>query len=225
MKVVYAATRNLYPCMGPTIKSLFAHNDPERVYIMAEDDDIGIPLPDVCQVVNVSGQKWITNKTGRFTWMASLRCCYPEIFPGEDKLLQLDIDTIVCDSLQPLWETDLTGKWFGAVREWLGHYHPYGTSQYYNIGVALFNLAQMRKDNILPKLLDIVNNQRMLCQEQDALNCYAVPMGKVVDIPVRYNVSFCCGDAADPAIVHYAGVGDWFTSRTMKHREYLDGWR
>lgn len=225
MKVVYAATRNLYPCMGPTIKSLFAHNDPERVYIMAEDDEIGMPLPDVCRVVNVSGQKWITNKTGRFTWMASLRCCYTELFPDEDKLLQLDVDTIICDSLQPLWDTDLTGKWFAAVREWKGAYHPFGTDEYYNIGVCLFNLAQMRKDGATRRVLDFVNTSNFMCQEQDGLNCYAVPMGKVVDLPVRYNVCFCCGTDRNPAIVHYAGVGDWFTNQTMANKEYLDEWR
>ena len=39
MKVVYAATRNLYHCLRTTIRSLFEYNDPEKVYLMLEDDE------------------------------------------------------------------------------------------------------------------------------------------------------------------------------------------
>lgn len=229
MRIVYAMTRNLYPQFHPTLRSLLEHNDPERVYIMAEDDELPYPLPEACKVVNVSDQKWIKpggpNWGSVFTYMAMLRCCYTELFPDEDKLLQLDIDTIICDDLTPLWDTDLTGKWFGAVREWLGHYHPFGTKEYYNVGVTLWNLAELRKDGVTQRVLDIVNSERMLCTEQDAFNKLAVPAKKVVDISVRYNECFCCGFTDNPAIVHFAGVADWWTRAGMRRREYLDKYK
>ena len=227
MRIVYAMTRNLYPCFHPTLRSLMEHNDPERVYIMAEDDDLPYPLPDACRVVNVTDWRRILspsspNKRSIFTYMAMLRAAYTEIFPDDDKLLQLDIDTIICDDLNPLWDTDLTGKWFGAVREWEGHYRPFGTPQYYNVGVCLYNLAELRKDGVTEQVLNLINTVFYNCTEQDAFNALAVPAGKVVDLPVRFNESFCCGRTDNPAIVHYAGYSDWWTRKDMPRREYLE---
>ena len=226
MKIVYAATENLYPYLVPTLCSLFEHNDPEKVYIMIEDDELPYEVPDICECVNVSGQKWIKrggpNESSIFTWMAMCRACYCEIFPHEDKLLQLDIDTIICDDLTPIWETDLTGKWFAAVQEYNGSYNPFGAEKYYNIGVALFNLAQMRKDNVMQQVLDMVNTQKLSCTEQDAFNKLGTEAGKIVDLPLRYNEGIPTGKTKNPAIVHYAGVRNWYKNHKMFRHGYLE---
>ena len=52
MVIVYTATRNYYPYLKTTIKSLYAHNNPKKVYVLAEDDDA--PFPNV---INVSMMK------------------------------------------------------------------------------------------------------------------------------------------------------------------------
>lgn len=226
MRVVYAATRNLYPYLVPTLCSLLEHNDPEVVYIMAEDDRLPYELPDVCKVVNVSGQTWVKrdgpNKDSIFTYMAMCRACYCEIFPDESKLLQLDVDTIICDSLQPLWDIDLTGKWFAACQEYKGTYKPFGGTRYYNIGVAVFNLDEMRKDNVMQRVLDVVNTQKLSCTEQDAFNMLGIEANKIVDIPVRFNESRVTDTTKNPAIVHYAGVRNWYENRKMPRRNYLE---
>lgn len=228
MVVVYAGTRNLYPCMLPSIKSLLKYNSPEKVYLLIEDDEFPYELPDVCECINVSRQTWFpkgnANSDSVFTYMACTRICYAYLFPNIDKILQLDVDTIICGSLEDLWDTNLEGKWMAACPEYKGSYNPYGNDKYYNIGVCLFNLDQMRKDNVLPTLINYINITKLWCVEQDALNRFAVP-DKVMDIDVKYNESFCCGQTDDPVIVHYAGYPDWWTKPNLPRREYLDMYR
>lgn len=225
MKVVYAMTRNLYDKFLPTLRSLLEHNDPEKVYIMAEDPVLPIDLPEVCEVVDVSGQTYFTggpNMDSIFTYMAMMRCTYADLFPNEDRLLQLDIDTIICDDLTPIWEMDLEGKWIGACREHLGTYKPFGPD-YYNVGVSVHNLKQIRKDGIIPKLVDCLNAISMQCTEQDAFNRYG--QGKFADFEIRYNECFCCGYTENPAVVHFAGVPDWYDNAAMFRFEYLQRYK
>lgn len=224
MNIVYAMTRNLYPYFLPTLTSLLEHNKPRNIYILAEDDTLPYDLPKMCTVINVSGQTYFPkgnpNDNSVFTYMAQCRACYCELLPKVKKVLQLDIDTIICDSLKPVWDIDLTGKWFAACPEYLGEYNPFNRPKYYNIGVCLYNLDQMRKDNAQQLMVDMINTQKLWCVEQDALNYFGVP-DHCVDIPVRYNECFCCGYTGNPAVVHYAGISNWYTSPVMYRAEYL----
>ena len=226
MKIVYEATRNYYPYLRGAIASLLDHNDPEVVYVLAEDDHID-KLPECCTVINISDQQWISHSSPNwktmFSWVVLIRVCYPELLPC-DKVLQLDVDTIVCDSLEPAWNTDLTGKWFAAVPEYKTQYRPFGDI-YYNCGVILFNLEQMRRDNIMPDLVWELNKFFYPFPEQDVLNGYAIEYNKHMALPVRFNESPCCGMTEDPAVVHFAGEPDWMTKRYMVRREYLDPYR
>ena len=42
---------------------------------------------------------------------------------------------------------------------------------------------------------------------------------------MRWNENQMTGETDDPAIVHYCAVRDWWTSRTMHRREYLDKYK
>lgn len=225
MRIVYEATRNYYPYLRWTIQSLLEHNDPEIIYILAEDDSIP-DLPEVCKVINVTDQKWIRksspNYKSWYSWMVLMRVCLPEILDC-DKVLQLDIDMVICDSLRPVWETDVEGKWIAAVRERAGTYRPFGM-KYYNMGVSLFNLEQMRKDGAMQKLVRELNSVWYPCPEQDAINKYAVP-DKITDIPARYNECFCCGYTENPAVIHFAGERSWMDNPEMFRGEYLEKYK
>ena len=224
MNIAYSMTRNLYPYFMPSLTSLLEHNSPRKVYIFAEDDELPYELPKCCEVINVSGQTYFpddnANAKSVFTYMAMIRVAYAELLPRVSKLIQLDVDTIICDSLKPLWDIDIKGKWLAACPEYQGSYNPWMKDKYYNIGVCVWNLTQVRKDKIIPDLVKMLNTTKLWCVEQDALNYYAVP-DKIVDFPVRYNESFCCGYTSDPAVVHYAGRPDWYENRAMFRWEYL----
>ena len=228
MRVVYSASRKLYPYMLPTITSLLEHNKPEKVYLMIEDDHLPYDVPEVCEIVNVGKlQHEIFPDTGAssrhvMTKMCLMRAYYCSLFPEADRIIQLDIDTIVCDSLKPLWDMDLDGYYMAACPEYKGVYHPYG-EPYFNIGVAVFNLAEMRKDGIEKKLIDLLNTEFFICAEQDAWNKLA--KDKIKQLEVRWNEAVMIGQTDNPAVVHFAGYGAWWVPMVMQGYEKLKPYR
>ena len=227
MKVVYTGSRNLYPYMMAAIRSLLDHNDNvEKIYMLIEDDEFPFELPDICECRNVSGQTYFkpescVNYRSIFTYFCLIRVCYAEMFPDVDRIMQLDCDTIVNDSLDEIWNIDLTDKWFAMCPEYVGGYRPFGRDQlYYNAGVAVFNLEQIRKDNIVPVLVKYLNEEHARCMDQEAWNFYG--QDKAAQLPVRFNETPYTGFTDNPAIVHYCGNIHWQKDRKMFRREYLD---
>ena len=223
MKIVYGATRNYYSLLLPSIMSLLDHNQPDVVYVLAEDDEVP-NLPDICRVINVSGQQWIKPESPNwhtpYSFMVLVRAAFAYIFPDDERVLSLDVDTIICDSLEPVWNVDLDGKYIAAVNEWQGAFKPFG-ARYYNCGVCLFNLDQIRADGVADDWIRELNTMQYIYPEQDVINMYSLP-DKVEDLPVRYNESFCCGITDDPAVVHFAGIPDWMSNKKMFRREFFE---
>lgn len=220
--VVYSASRNLYPYLKAAVHSLLKHTTVDKVYLLIEDDKLPFEMPDVCETVNISKQSYFRtsgpNFKTRFTYLSLMRVCYAKLFPDLDKILQLDVDTIVTDDISKLWDVDLNGKYFAAVEEYLSNWKPFGP-KYYNIGVAMFNLDYIRKTHVDDDLINDLNNKFYPYIDQDVWNKYGVT--KAADLDVIFNESFATGYTDHPAIVHYAGVKNWFDYGKMKRWEYL----
>lgn len=219
MNIVYAVTKDYYRKMIPSVTSLIEHNPKAKIYIVTEADEVPC-LPVEPTVVNIAGQRWFhpsgLNYRNQYSYINLLKVCYPELLKV-NKVIHLDVDTIICDSLEEMWKTNVTGKWFAAVDEKLGRYHPFGPV-YYNMGVALINLAQIRKDGGVSDMVTYLNTVPQPYADQDAWNKF----GKGVELDVRYNECFATGKTDDPAIVHYCGRGDWYENKFIDRREYLD---
>lgn len=219
---VYSGTRNLYADMLVSAKSLIANSSVTDIWLLIEDDVFPYELPDVVNwhVLNMSHQEWFKdgcpNMKTVFTYMAMIRACYAEIFPGLDRILSLDCDTVCVTNIDYLWSMDLHGNWIAATEEQLGVYKPYG-SKYYNVGVALYDLDQMRKDNATEQLVKLINTKKLWCVEQDAFNSFH----KIEPMPARFNESAVTAYTENPAIVHFASFGtDWRTSLKAPRKEY-----
>ena len=228
MNIVYAMTRHVYEWILPSIRSLAEHNPDANVYILAEDDELPFELPIEATIINVTGQQWFTesgvNYDTPFKYINLLKVRYPTILPL-DKVIHLDIDTIICDSLQGLWDIDLTGKWFAACPEYVNHwYKPFG-DVYYNMGVAVINLKQMWKDGVETVMQKYLNTVKQPYADQDAWNKYGIAQDKVISFDVRYNESKVTGRTDDPAIIHYCSIWDWYTNQTMFRHEYLERYK
>ena len=56
--------------------------------------------------MNVSGQRFFpkdgANSKTNFTYMSLLRVCYTKMLPDIDKVLQLDVDTVVVDNIDAI---------------------------------------------------------------------------------------------------------------------------
>lgn len=123
------------------------------------------------------------------------RLALPQLLNAQ-KCIYLDADTIVCEDLQTLYETDLTDKYMAGVKAPYFHIREDkdrycrqarlpSMKQYVNAGVLLLNLEEMRKYDLADQFMDYLKYD-MECQDQDIINscCY----GKIVILPFRYNV-------------------------------------
>ncbi|HEY1567446.1 MAG TPA: glycosyltransferase family 8 protein [Solirubrobacteraceae bacterium] len=117
---------------------------------------------------------------GRIPVTMWYRILLPELLPAVDRVLYLDADVLVVDSLAPLWATDLSGSWVAAVtnvpeRHMLGHAQSLGLegpTAYFNSGVLLMHLEAMRRDGRTEALLACARERsgELLWPDQDALN-------------------------------------------------------
>ena len=227
----YCGTRSLYEPMVWSAKSLLANSSVDVIHLLIEDDEFPYELPECFELCNVRGYAEATfpdgkpNAKSHFTKMAMVRICCPTLLDDVDLILQLDPDTVVIGDIDAIWDTPMDGKWFAAVPETLSGYDPYMSGHYHNVGVCLFNLAQMREDRAQRDLVDFINGRFANCVEQDALNWCGARRGKAADLDVRFNENRACGYTDDPAIVHYVGYMDWQTNPNLPRREYLKLYR
>lgn len=71
-----------------------------------------VPMPDMKELTGqeIDTRRWNISTFGRL-YMAS---ALPDTV---HKMLNIDCDTIIVDSIEPLWNTDMTGKVFGGMME------------------------------------------------------------------------------------------------------------
>ena len=154
-----------------------------------------------------------------------------ELLPEVERVLYLDCDTIVVDSLAPLAELGLGNAYVAAVRNLFLPGHADRPARiglppdqpYFNSGVLLLNLDAMRRDDCQTELLELARcgKGRLLFPDQDALN---IVLGRrLIELHPRWNVmnSFLVFPwaregawatlieeaASRPAIRHYEGPG------------------
>lgn len=224
MNIVYALTSNFVQKALPSMRSLLKFNPKAKIYLLTETNEVDSEIP--LNVINVSNQEYFTKdncvniKNNFGGYINLLKVCYPEILPV-NKVIHLDADTIVNESLEPIWKTDMTGKWVAAVPEYKGRYKPFGP-MYYNMGVALLNLTQLRKDNIVPWMVEYLRGVKQPFADQDAFNKPGIEQDKMVPLDVRWNENFATGYTDKPAIVHYCGRFDWYDNPKVFRHEYLE---
>ena len=215
----YSGSRNLYPMMVPAVKSLLVNSDVEEIWLYIEDDEFPreYEMPeDLVKIRNCSDQRYFRfdgpNMKSNYTYLALMRSTYAKEFPELDRILSLDVDTIVIDDISLLWDLPLDdngGYYFSASPE------PYGTQQarfdylYTNIGVCMYNLKKLR-DGKVDEVIKALNETRYSWMEQDCFNEKCA--GRVYPMEPEYN--FCRytirGQGLEAAkIIHFSGDKKW----------------
>ena len=221
--IVYCVTASYIDKIKPSIRSLRAFND-VNIYIVTETDKVDIE--DV-KVIDIRNQQYFpkdsVNYHNMFTYIGLLKVCYQSLLPCK-KVIHLDADTIINGSLKPMWEIDLKGKWYAMTPEYKGRYKPFG-DKYYNAGIMLLNLEELRKADIQGEMVHYLNTVRQPWCEQDAFNKYGIEQDKIVDLPVRFNENAMTGYTDSPAIIHYCAIRDWWNNDYMLRHEYLQRWK
>ena len=223
---VYAGTRNLYKDMVTAAKSLLCHSDVDKVYFLIEDDTFPYEIPQEIECINVSRQQIFStgspNYHPHWTYMVLMRAALTKIFPDYDRIVSLDVDTIVEDDISELWDMDIGDNVFAAVQEYHASYRPYG-AKYWNVGVMVQDLWKLRGVGLDDEIINALNHEKFRYNEQCALNKYC--KGMIYDLDVRYNDCYICGETDNPAIVHYIGTSQWQNNPNLKHYDLLEKYR
>lgn len=207
---VYAGTRNVYGMMAASAKSLLATTHMDMVYFLIEDDAFPEPLPGPIGVVNVSSGSWNAksyfdtegpNYNSQWTWMSLVRLVLPDLLIREQRVLWLDVDTIVEQDIGDLFDRDLAGNYVAMVEEPVRSKYPF---TYHNAGVMLMDLEKLRRDGIMWKWLLLINRELFTAKDQDVINL--ICQGEILTLGPEWNsAGHITQNAEDPYIRHYAG--------------------
>ena len=202
---VYSGTKNVYQELLTAAKSLLEHSDVEKIYFLIEDDIFPYELPKEIECINISNQVYFDKNGPNYdnvcTYMVLLRAAYSKIFPNLDRILSIDMDTIVNENISDLWDLDLTNYYIAAVEETELSEEE---GSYFNMGVAMLNLKKIREDKKDDEMIEAINTYWYRYKEQDCFNDFF--RGHALILPSDYN---CCMQAAEPQrekITHFAGL-------------------
>ena len=121
---------------------------------------------------------------------------------AEDKVLYLDDDVIVEQSLTDFYNTDISQHYAAVINDFLAE--KYGDNKrlnhknYFNSGVMLLNLRKLREDNIPTKLLEYKKKNNSKYMDQDAFN--VVFAENVKFMPVQFNYLNAYDEANDSVL-------------------------
>ena len=214
--VCYCMSRALYHKAAPSINSLLAHTRIDRMYLVIEDNEFPMRLPDFAQLINVDGQGYFTpggpNWNQRWTHMVLMRAALSQILPNEDVVLSLDCDTIIRGDIGPLWDIDMTDWYLAGVKE------PLKTAQYkrtyINFGVALMNLKRLRETRKDFEIIQALNQRHYEFPEQDCVS--ELCEGGILTIPGMYNATPYTEPTDRVLIRHYAANPGWYSEDEVR---------
>ncbi len=203
-----------------------------------------------------------------------LRFLLPDLLPDVDRIIYLDVDVVVHRDLEALYDTPLEGTPMAAMPDWpmlVGSltwptfFIPYegerlrfaayvrqvlgleceGTTNYFNCGVMVFDLARWRGEDVAGRTVRyLTDHPGLYYMDQDALN--VVMGGRYGRLDARYNSFANCSFPAyvnalvrftragrrweavrttwrtDPWVVHYAGANKpWNPQEARTPRDAL----
>ena len=217
--VVYLATRNYYKYLLSAVTSLVTNTDVDAVYLLIEDNIFPYKLPDNVRTLNVSQQpffdKFGPNYNKPWSYMVLLKIALPFIFPEYNKLLVLDVDTIVDDDISEMWDIQLDGYCFAAVKEL---HKSTSERNYYNAGVLLMNCERLVETGICSNIIRELNTNSYDFCEQDCINY--MYNDEILEIPSCYNVNLFSEVPNEKKIIHFAAIQNW--ENRILYQKYLE---
>lgn len=147
-----------------------------------------ISMPNIRELTGqkINTRRWNISTFGRLYMASALPI-------NIHKVLNIDCDTIIIDSLEPLWHTDLKGKVFGGMLECINDRYRRNVNKkkgnyYMNGGIIILNLDEIRSGNYEAKFTDYIAEygNTLAYLDQDVLNA-VVEQEKEVKLPIRYN--------------------------------------
>ena len=264
MDIVIAFNEEFVMPAGVMLCSLFENNKAEDIHIHALLSHNATFIQPIYDIVNQYGAQLhcydmslfdlpplplnLPNQRANISIESYYRLFASKILPMTlDRVLYLDCDIIIADSLKPLWDEDISGFAVGAIPDFendnvkisnrLGYDVRFG---YFNSGVLLINLKYWREHNVLNNFLDYINDHfnELAFHDQDILNHEFYQRKK--ELSIRYNfqtnflyknrfrnISCKYFDLIDeayknPCVIHYTEDKPWFSDTTNPMCSYFD---
>ena len=195
MNILITLDKNYLPPLKTMLISLFINHpgDSFDIYLASDDlteDDLG-DVSKLCKRFNSTlhlihvEEEWFADApTLRYYSHAMYyRLLAAQLLPKDmDRILYLDLDMLIINSIRPLYETEL-GDFLHAACIHKGlmnisnpvnkiRLSTYETEGYYNSGMLLMNLTRLREEVRADDIFDYVkkNRQLLLLPDQDILN-------------------------------------------------------
>lgn len=242
--VVLSSDGNYVPYLAVTIKSIFDNADPKYNYdVLVFDDGITdhqkalmrTMIKSNCSIryINmkellVSFDTTLLKERGSWTAAAAYRLFIPEIMPDYDRVLYLDCDILVKDSLVELFKLDLDKYQIACVCDCIKYYPKKNRirdceeklglknyQNYFNSGVVLFNLRNINAKDFKADFIKYASSKQLPFFDQDILNIIFEGKCKFLDWEWNYQYHLLNEtphlreieelDRADnnPKIIHY----------------------
>lgn len=170
--VAYCASKNLYDKLPTAINSLLSNTPSiDKIFIIAEDDTIDCLKDKRIEIINISDKKYFNNLSFVFkplTIMAYYRLILSKLIDA-DKILYLDIDTLVLEDLSPLWDIDMKNIPICAA---VGYHEDLNDPNVveFNSGVIMLNLDFIRNNMYDDLTIFYLNSRKNMMDDQDTLN-------------------------------------------------------
>ena len=174
MEVACASEQRYLPHCATLLQSLLkCETGPLRIHLLHPEDLDSGELRTLSGMVSEGGAELVTHPVSldqlrgadRFAPGANwYRVLIPDLLPEVSRVLYLDCDAVVLDTLQPLWELDLGGVSIAAVSvifpspEW-GQIHSEAVglasaSAYFAAGVMVMDLLRLRANGFVERTFD-----------------------------------------------------------------------
>ena len=230
VNLFFACDERYLPFFSVTLASIKEHRDQNRLYVATVlHTDIPTSTQKALQAVytesgfrlrfrdvsrEVAGLVARLHTRDYYSHATYYRLLIPTLYPRMKKALYLDSDILLLSDVAKLYDTPLYGQLAGAVADGfvnrvpvLRHYveNRVGVPKdvpYFNAGVLLMNLAEMRKigfGDLFVFLLHAVTFR--VAQDQDYLN--VICRGRVIFLPDTWNYMPFEARMERPALVHF----------------------
>lgn len=234
MNILLSADNNYAPLTGVLIQSLLKNNEKEfdEISIFVLDGGISSnnknKLQSICNSFNIKtnlnfiqygniedivGMKMSTS----ISFTSYARLFAESLLPKDiSKILYLDVDAIIVDSLKEVYNTNIDDYYLAAVEdmgpEYINNFLklPEFTT-HYNAGFLLINLKKWGEDTLEKKFIDCIveNDGQVYHNDQGVINI--VCKDKILKLDLKYNIHSPFFEVGYDNILKFYGVKDYYT--------------
>ena len=217
LNIVFASDDNYVPLLGVAITSLIKNNqdDFDKINIFILDDEISennkkrleklVDNPNHI-LIFIKTKKLDDLKINLLHMYKNLHISftnYARLFMADllpkdiDKVIYLDCDGLIVDSLNEVWNANIDDYYCGAVLAGMSDAHKQYLGfklddSYFNSGFLLVNLKKWRQDNVEEKFIQFMveNQNKFYQQDEGVLNDVFKDQFLILDLKYNLNGSF-----------------------------------